>query len=214
MKKTVEANINSAVDLAAMLKALGLNVTVNINYGHDEEPVKTGSARKPRRFPGNSIGDRLVYARKKTGLTRKQAFDLVPEILSYSTFIRYENGTVVPPMKVLKRLADVYGCREENFLSKDEIELVSARREYNVGQKKKRRVSRGRHHVRSRKNTAKWRCYYPASPRDMMLFMGWCIMNELSYERAGNDTMILVDLDRDLYERGQRVMRFQGRFEA
>jgi transcriptional regulator with XRE-family HTH domain len=58
-------------------------------------------------------GHRLREARKTAGQAKERAALLVGR--SYSSITLYERGQVIPPTPVMCLLADLYGCKVEDF---------------------------------------------------------------------------------------------------
>ncbi|MGI8711106.1 MAG: helix-turn-helix transcriptional regulator [Acidimicrobiales bacterium] len=58
-------------------------------------------------------GHQLRQARKSAGQVKERAALMVGR--SYSTITLYESGRVIPPAPIMCRLADLYGCKVEEF---------------------------------------------------------------------------------------------------
>jgi transcriptional regulator with XRE-family HTH domain len=58
-------------------------------------------------------GHQLRQARKSAGQAKERAALLVGR--SYSSITLYERGQVAPPAAIMCRLADLYGCKVEDF---------------------------------------------------------------------------------------------------
>ena len=67
-------------------------------------------------------GHQLRQARKSAGQAKERAALLVGR--SYSSITLYERGQVIPPAPVMCRLADLYGCKVEDFF--EEAERVAS----------------------------------------------------------------------------------------
>lgn len=64
--------------------------------------------------PAATLGARLTGARKNAGLTRELA--AVRTGRSWSSISFYERDVAIPPLPILRRLADTYGVRLVDLL--------------------------------------------------------------------------------------------------
>ena len=70
-----------------------------------------------------SLGQNLIYYRKKCGLTQQQVADMLN--LNRSTYTKYETSVSEPSLEILLKIANIFGVEPNDLLLRDEaIEIV------------------------------------------------------------------------------------------
>ena len=219
MRKSRKAN--ATVNVPVQYKDGNISITVNIKYGDAGEEKKkkvSGTKRRPRCFRGGSLGERLTYARERKGLTRTQALaELHPMVISPHTLKRYEDGITIPCIEVVEKLAEIYGCKVENLVAKDEMAMVKSRRT-SVGVAHKRRKEHVGCAIEKMPVRRTYRAYYPTGPIDLAKFVGWCFINmntgAMDAKIVDDGSLILTDVSDEMFRTGMRSIGFNGTLEA